>query len=141
LRPVRRPDWQPAGPARRGRVVRFLEHGERADSLAQGHGGEQRLGAPPAGRGQRGGGDDGAADERAREAGAPQLLDEGERVTEGAAAAAQPGRDQQARPAEHRDLLPEIGREAARVERNCLHTFDRAALLEERARRLLQELL
>ena len=119
------------GQPRRVESSRLLEHGERADPLAHRQGGEQCVGASSAGRGQRGGGHHRARDERAREAGAPQLLDEGQRVADGAAAAPQLRRDQEARPAERRDLLPQIGREAPRVECPLLHALGRAALLEK----------
>ena len=58
-----------------------------------------------------------------------------------AAAAPEVRRDQEPGPAERRDLLPEIGREAPGVERQLLHPLGRAALQEEGARRLLEELL
>ena len=98
-------------------------------------------GAAAAGRGQRGGGDDRARDEGARAAGASQLLHQRQRVPDRASAAAQLRRDQQPRPSERRDLLPEVGREAPRVEGQLLHALGRAALLEEGPRRLLQDLL
>src|SRR6185503_1045751 len=120
---------------------RLLEHRERADPIAQGQRGEERPGPPPAGFGQCACRDDRARDERPRHARAPHLLDERQRVTDGAAAAAQLDRHEEAGPAERGDLLPEIGREAPRVERELLHALGRAALLEQGARRLLEQLL
>ncbi len=58
--------------------ARFLQHRKRADALSHGQGGEQIACASPPGRAERGRGDDGARDERAREASPSQLLDEGE---------------------------------------------------------------
>jgi len=94
-----------------------------------------------AGQPERGGGHDRARHEGTGEARAAQLLHERQGVGERGAAAAVLRGDQQAGPAQGRDLLPEVGREAARVERQLLHPLGRAALQEERARRLLQERL
>ncbi len=120
---------------------RALEERERADALTHGQRGEQVARAPALGPAERGGGDDGARDERAREARAAELLDQRERVGDAAAAAPEVRRDQEPGPAERGDLLPEIGREAPGVERQLLHPLGRAALQEEGARRLLEELL
>ncbi len=130
-----------AGQASRVESGRALEERERADALSHGERGEQVPGAPALGPPERGGGDDGARDERAWEAGATELLDQREGVGDAAAASSELWRDQEPGPAERRDLLPEIGREAPGVERQLLHPLGWAAVLEEGARRLLEELL
>src|SRR4029077_21161300 len=120
---------------------RALEERERADALSHGERGQQVAGAPALGRAERGVGDDGVGAERAREAGAPELLDQREGVGDAAAASPELWRDQEPGPAERRDLLPEIGRAPSGVERQLLHPLGWAAVLEEGARRLLEELL
>src|SRR6266536_1928485 len=92
----------------------FLRDGEHADALPAGHGGEEALAARRSRRAQeQRGGDHRALHVRAREARAAHLLEEEDDVDHGAAAAPVFHGDEEARPAEDGDLLPQLGGKAA----------------------------
>ena len=124
-----------AASRRRDRVAAAPRAGERADPLAPAPGrGAARCAAPRSPAEQERRGDDRARDERAGQAGAPHLLDQQNDVEERAAAAAELGRDQQARPAELGHAPPErvakprasSGRPARRSGGQCWRRNSRA---------------
>src|SRR6266498_603601 len=110
----------------------FLRDGEHADALPAGHGGEEALAARRSRRAQeQRGGDHRALHVRAREARAAHLLEEEDNVDRGAAAAPVFHGDEEARPAEDGDLLPQLGGKAALAGHALRHDVRWTVTLEE----------
>src|SRR5882724_1875417 len=133
LPPVEPAPWlahEPEGRLVDGRA--FLGDGEHADPLSARHGREQALATRRSRRAcEQRGGDHRARHVRAREAGAAHLLEEEDNVDHGAAAAAVFHGDQEARPAEDGDLLPQRSRKAALAGHALRHDGRWTVALEE----------
>src|SRR6266545_6005228 len=110
----------------------FLRDGEHADPLSARHGREQALATGRSRRAQeQRGGDHRALHVRAREARAAHLLEEQHDVDHGATAAAVLHGDEETRPAENGDLLPQRSRKAALAGHALRHDVRWTVTLEE----------
>src|SRR5262249_17242337 len=135
-------DFAPHSNRLRGEVRALLRQCQRADALSTRHRRQEALLLGMASGGeQEGCSDHGALDVGTRETGAAHFLEEQDDSEERALPARQRSRNEQSRPAQGRDLVPEFIRKTMLVERQLLYQRRRTVLLKKVPRGVYEQFL